>query len=79
MSDEVTDQGQPAGRLEVVHGGEASAEELAALVVALTPVGGEDTDPDTTPAWARAALLEGVGMLPPTHPADLRRTSVLGG
>jgi hypothetical protein len=70
----------PAARIEVVGGGVVSADELAAVVVALTPVGGgEDTPgPVGPPAWARAALLEGVGHRTPTRPSDLQRTTVLG-
>lgn len=78
MSDEVP---APNARIEVVGGGAVSAEELAAVVVALTPVGGGDPSPGPAgpPAWARAALLEGVGYRMPTRPSDLQRTTVLGG
>lgn len=76
---------EPAGvtaRVEVTGGGVPSDAELAALVVALTPValtpvaqastGVEVTRRrDQVPAWARAALLEGVGGRRPTRPSDL--------
>jgi hypothetical protein len=81
VSDEVTADTAPTARIEVVGGGPVSAEHLAAVVVALTPTAGADVAtpaPTGPPAWARAALLEGVGMLPPTRPSDLQQAAVLG-
>jgi hypothetical protein len=63
----------PPLALRVVGGGEPTAEELAAVLVALTPTGGDgsgDGSP-TTPAWTRAAMLEGIGGRPAASPADL--------
>jgi hypothetical protein len=63
----------PPLALQVVGGGEPTPEELAAVLVALTPAGGDgggDGGP-TTPAWTRAAMLEGVGGRPAASPADL--------
>jgi hypothetical protein len=67
----------PLPRYELVRGGTPTPEQLAALVVALTPVpvveegvDGQDT-PATTPAWLRAALLEGVGDRRYASPGDL--------
>jgi hypothetical protein len=73
------DADAPAARLEVVGGGEVSAEHLAALAVALTPTGGggEPTE-ERVPAWAQAALLENVGHRRPARPSDLGATSRLG-
>jgi hypothetical protein len=71
----------PTGRIEVVGGGRVTAEHLAALAVALTPTGGDGGDdrrPPGPPAWARAALVEGVGLPRPTRPSDLSRITVLG-
>lgn len=51
-------------RYEIVRGGTPSPEELAALVVALTPVAappGEDGGTTERSGWLRAALREGVG------------------
>jgi hypothetical protein len=67
----------PGGRVEVVGGGAASAEELAALVVALTPVAGPAASPNgpgrrAVPAWTAAALREGVGGAAVVRPSDLR-------
>lgn len=59
-------------RYVVVGGGRPSAEELAALAVALTPVAVEDPDRDAAPSgWIRAALLEGVGERAFASPAEL--------
>lgn len=52
---------QPAARIEVTGGGEVSPAQLAAMVVALTPVGAPALPSERRPAWARAALLENVG------------------
>lgn len=77
MSDHDDDQPTvaPLG-LRVVGGGEPTPEELAALVVALTPVAVPaaavgDTGADRTPAWARAARLESVGHAPAVSADDL--------
>ncbi|WP_052666130.1 hypothetical protein [Nitriliruptor alkaliphilus] len=73
----------PTARIEVTGGGVPTHAELAALTVALTPVAGPDvtTGVDAvvgTPAWARAALLEGVGHRTPTRPSDLAAATRLG-
>lgn len=73
----------PPARLEVVAGGDPSDAELAALVIALTPVAAPPpaagrADVARTPAWARAALLEGVGHRPPIRPSDLDAAARLG-
>jgi hypothetical protein len=58
--------------VRVVGGGEPTAEELAAVVVALTPTAGAATHlPRRPSAWRRAAMIEGVGGRPPTRPVDL--------
>jgi hypothetical protein len=62
---------RPATRIEVVGGGSPTDEQLAATVVALTPVAVVDDGPAPAPAWARAALLEGVGGRRPARPSDL--------
>lgn len=70
-----------AGRIEVTGGGHLRDEELAALAVALTPTGGGEPPPTVghgIPAWAQAALLEGVGLRTPTRPSDLAIASRLG-
>lgn len=62
--------------IRIVGGGRPSAEQLAALVVALTPTPpspAEETAPVREDPWRRAALIEGVGGRPPTSPADLSR------
>lgn len=65
------EQQPTAPDLRVTGGGEPTAEQLAALVVALTPVTG-DHEPRRGPApWLRAAMIEGIGGRPPTSPADL--------
>jgi hypothetical protein len=73
---------EPDARIEVVRGGRVTAEQLAAVVVALSPVVVDDAAAraavDGPPAWARAALLEGVGLLPPSRPSDLQLTWMLG-
>ena len=57
------DQTPTTPAFAITGGGEPSAEELAAIVVALTPVAiDEDAGPDDVPrGWNRAALIEGVG------------------
>jgi hypothetical protein len=54
----------------VTAGGVPDVEQLAALVVALTP-GGEPATLPGPPAWRRAALLEGVGGASILAPSDL--------
>jgi hypothetical protein len=61
MSEE---QSQQQVAFAVTGGGAPSAEELAALTIALTPVAGDDSAPDDgtqASGWRRAALVEGVG------------------
>ena len=58
-------------RYVVTGGGEPSAEELAALMVALTPVAGPAEDDDAAPAWVDAALQEGIGRRPFVSADDL--------
>jgi hypothetical protein len=67
----VTESSDGTVRIEVVAGGEPTAEEFAALVVALAPV--EVTEVPSSPAspWRRAALHDGVGARPATCPADV--------
>lgn len=50
-------------RYEIVHGGQPSLEELAAIVVALTPVVvvPEPDDDQRISGWQRAAVWEAVG------------------
>lgn len=69
-----------AAQLRVVAGGTPTPEELAAVVVALTPTGGGDpSGPAPGPApWQRAAMLEGIGGRPATSPADLTVTLTRG-
>jgi hypothetical protein len=61
----------PPLAVRVVGGGEPTAEQLAAVLVALTPTGGGDDGHVRTAAWTRAAMIEGVGGRPATSPADL--------
>jgi hypothetical protein len=67
------DPEQPGARLRVVAGGVPTSEELAAIVVALTPAGGgaPDADRPAVPAWTAAALTEGVGGPAISRPSDL--------
>lgn len=59
-------------RIEVREGGGVSDEELAAIVIALTPVaGGGAEGPGGPPAWGRAAILEGLGGQPVSSAPDL--------
>jgi hypothetical protein len=64
---------QPA--IVVTGGGEPTPAELAAIVVALTPVAVADegaVGPDSRPSgWGRAALIEGVGGRPAVSRPDL--------
>ncbi|MDQ4131278.1 MAG: hypothetical protein M3133_09895 [Actinomycetota bacterium] len=67
--------GQEAGGLRIVveRGGEASAEELAAISSALTEI-----VPDRAvshPAWQRAALREALGAPPARCAADVAEPS----
>ena len=59
------DQSPDTPRYVVTGGGAPSAEQLAALAVAMTPVAvpAEDDGPSSGAAshWAHAALMEGVG------------------
>ena len=59
----------------VTGGGEPSPEELAALVIALTPVVVQESDGEDpaggTSGWRRAALIEGVGGRAPVSYPDL--------
>ena len=60
----------------VTGGGEPSPEELAAVVLALTPVvvpaeEGDDAPGHVLTGWRRAALLEGVGGRPAVSHPDL--------
>lgn len=60
--------------IAVTAGGEPTAEQVAALVIALTPVAGpgQDDAQDTIPrGWRRAALIEGVGGRPSVSLPDL--------
>lgn len=61
-------------RIEFVQGGVPSPEEVAAVVIALTPVDGGDADGDAgPPPWRRAAILEGIGARPLGSAPDLAR------
>ncbi|MFP5310269.1 MAG: hypothetical protein ACLGIR_11925 [Actinomycetes bacterium] len=61
-------------QLRVVGGGAPTPEELAALIVALTPAGGgADAAVPVAAAWSRAALLEGVGARPMVSAAEIDR------
>jgi hypothetical protein len=66
-------------RLVVTAGGTPTDEELAALTVVLTAgFGAAPAAAVQPPAWARAALLEGVGGPLVDEPAKLRSLSALG-
>ena len=73
----MTDDTVETPRYRIVGGGTPTPEQLAAVVVALTPVA--VADDATTPAeaptrpsgWRRAALLEAVGSRVFSSPADL--------
>lgn len=72
MDDATGAEPASAHRIEVVGGGTPTDAELAALVVALTPVAtGDGPRSPQVPAWARAALLENVGGRRPSRPSDL--------
>ena len=65
----------PPLALRVTGGGEPTAQELAALLVTLTPTSSDETGAARGPAaWTRAALIEGVGGRPPTSLADVEVT-----
>jgi hypothetical protein len=64
VSSEPPEPQRRLGRIEVRGGGAVAPEELAALVVALTPAGGGGAGGEgegPVPAWTAAALSEGVG------------------
>ena len=67
-NDEVS--GDPKGRLVVTGGGLPTAEQIAAVVVALTPTAVETVAAGPAP-WHHAALLEGTGSPNVAAPADL--------
>ncbi len=48
----------------ITGGGAVTAEQLAALTVALTPSGGNRDESTRSPAWARAARFEAIGHRP---------------
>ena len=74
-----SEQTSPTPALRVLGGGEPTAEELAAIVLALTPAGGPDVQGSRGPApWLRAAMLEGVGGRTPTSPSDLAVADLRG-
>lgn len=61
-------------RIEFTHGGVPSEEEVAAVVIALTPVDGGDAERDAgPPPWRRAAIIEGLGGRPVSSAWDLAR------
>jgi hypothetical protein len=68
----------PPLALRVLAGGEPTDEELAALLVALTPTGDDAPAVEGPPAWTRAAILEGVGGRPAASPTDLPTALPLG-
>jgi hypothetical protein len=61
-------------RMRITRGGEPTLEQLAALTVVLTAGGGSAAPAGSTPppAWAQAALLEGIGGRIVEEPAHLR-------
>jgi hypothetical protein len=61
-------------RVRITHGGEPTDEQLAALTVVLTAVAHQAAPPAPAqpPAWAQAALLEGIGARIVEEPAHLR-------
>lgn len=67
---DLAEAGTPRPRFVITGGGEPAAEQLAALVVALTPAPAKP--PGAGPAaWRHAALLEGVGGPSILAPRDL--------
>ncbi|MBW3620749.1 MAG: hypothetical protein KY461_10930 [Actinobacteria bacterium] len=67
--DATPDRGRP--RYVVTRGGDPTLEELAAVVLALTPVAVDEGASEATPAWVDAALQEGVGRRPFVSADDL--------
>ena len=67
------DQPPTAPDIVVTGGGEPTPEQVAALVIALTPVAADgEAAPDDVPrGWRRAALIEGVGGRPSASLPDL--------
>lgn len=60
------DEAPDTPRYVVTGGGTPTAEQLAALAVAMTPVAAPDVEDEGSPSgapsnWAHAALMEGVG------------------
>lgn len=67
-----TSPGSAGARIVVTGGRQPSAEEIAALVIALGAVGVATTgETVTVNAWRRAALVEGVGGARVLAPANL--------
>lgn len=77
VNEDVSEDGatDPATRIEITGGGEVCPEQLAAIVVALTPsaTAGDARAAGRAPAWGRAALLENVGLRRIARPGDLIR------
>ena len=73
MSADATDADAPrTPSIVVTGGGEPTPEQLAAVVIALTPVAdGDEGDDDVPRGWRRAALIEGVGGRPSASLPDL--------
>ncbi|MBW3663084.1 MAG: hypothetical protein KY469_08295 [Actinobacteria bacterium] len=67
----MTGTSQEHARIEVVGGGEPTAEQVAALAIALTPVGVPELPRSHASGWQRAALHEGVGARPVSCRADV--------
>lgn len=65
----------PPLQVRVVGGGEPTSAQLAALVVALTPAGGDGDDASSRPrpGWALATLHEGIGGRRSTSAQDVGR------
>lgn len=57
--------------IRIVGGGNPTAADLAAIVVALTPVEVEGSAGTGPPPWRRAAILEGLGRQPASSAADI--------
>lgn len=62
--------GDPRGRIVVTGGGDPTAEQIAAVVIALAPTTVETVAAGPAP-WHHAALLEGIGSPNVPAPADL--------
>lgn len=71
-----TDPLAPTGGVDIriVHGGQPGPEELAALVLALTPVAATGPPPPA-PAWGRAFRAEATGGPILVRPSDLDQRS----